>query len=187
MCVTVVVHVEFMYKYFRTPGLFKPLGTLGLLLRWLVHLVLHCIDEAQLGWNSCLQLHFWHQLLKFHVHLCVKSKYRLGESLHSFFFYWKAVFAMVVIITGKCLYYAITILFILYSGEADTWALSDWWWWPHKLSRYCKYIHTCSLVTRLPNLFSISQEQTGKTGNGNGPGNEAIYTWLWLIMCNVSN
>ena len=39
----------------------KPLGALGLLLRWLAHLVLHCTDEAQLGRNSCLQLHFWHQ------------------------------------------------------------------------------------------------------------------------------
>ena len=27
----------------------KPLGALGLLLRWLAHLVLHCTDEAQLG------------------------------------------------------------------------------------------------------------------------------------------
>ena len=39
----------------------KPLGALGLLLRWLAHLVLYCTDGAQLGRNSCLQLHFWHQ------------------------------------------------------------------------------------------------------------------------------
>ena len=45
----------------------KPLGALGLLLRWLAHLVLHCTDEAQLGRNSCLQLYFWHQTLNFHV------------------------------------------------------------------------------------------------------------------------
>ena len=37
------------------------LKSLGLLLRWLAYLVLHCTDKAQLGQNSCLQLHFCHQ------------------------------------------------------------------------------------------------------------------------------
>ena len=45
----------------------SPLGARGLLLRWLAHLVLHCTDESQLDRNSCLQLHSWHLVLKFHA------------------------------------------------------------------------------------------------------------------------
>ena len=38
--------------------------TMGLLLRWLAHLMLYCTDEAKLSQNNCLQLHFWHLFLK---------------------------------------------------------------------------------------------------------------------------
>ena len=58
----------YAFKLISLTQLLKnPIGALDLLLRWLAHLVLHCTDEAQLSRNSCLQLHFWHQLLKFHV------------------------------------------------------------------------------------------------------------------------
>ena len=53
-------------------GYLKPLGALGLLLRWQVHLVLHCTGEAQLGRNSCI---FGTIILKFHpacnVHVAI--------------------------------------------------------------------------------------------------------------------
>ena len=48
------------HRCFSTRRLFNPLGALGLLLRWLAHLVLHCTDKAPLGQNS--YLHFWHLL-----------------------------------------------------------------------------------------------------------------------------
>ena len=44
------------HKYFEALMLCKPGGALDQLFRWLVHLVLHYTDEAQLGQNSCLQL-----------------------------------------------------------------------------------------------------------------------------------
>ena len=46
-------------------GLQANLRPLGLLLRWLAHLVLHCSDKAQLGQNSHLQLHSWHLFISF--------------------------------------------------------------------------------------------------------------------------
>ena len=49
-------------KLTSTLGLQAHLSPLGLLLRWLAHFVLHCTDEAQVGRNSCLQLHSWHHL-----------------------------------------------------------------------------------------------------------------------------
>ena len=48
-----------------TLGLQAHLSPLGLLLRWLAHLVLHCTDKAQLGQNSHLQLHSWHLFRSF--------------------------------------------------------------------------------------------------------------------------
>ena len=44
----------------------KPLGALGLLSRWLVHLLLHCTDKAQTAICSCT---LGTKLLNLYVHI----------------------------------------------------------------------------------------------------------------------